>query len=176
LISDFSFLAIVAYFFAQLLMTTALAKVVICLTFSVAVSLNFDSKGEIVDGVSIETIENTITRSDETHQESMAAISRSLSLAKAVEIMENSSMMTPALSQVTKMALAGTANLRKQPKGYAGVEGAKKLLNDMIFEAMSKYDAEIAKCTNITQSSVQLWKCVEDRLQLPTTSLQILGL
>jgi hypothetical protein len=134
-------------FFAQLLMTTALAKVVICLTFSVAVSLNFDSKGEIVDGVSIETIENTITRSDETHQESMAAISRSLSLSKAVEIIQNSSMMTPALSQVTKMALAGTANLRKQPKGYAGVEGAKKLLNDMIFEAMSKYDAEIAKCT-----------------------------
>jgi hypothetical protein len=36
---------------------------------------------------------------------------------------------------------------RKQPKGYSGVDGARKMLNDMIFEAMSKYDAEIAKCT-----------------------------
>merc|ERR1719393_809202 len=40
-------------------------------------------------------------------------------------------------------------NLRKkQPKGYAGLEGARNLLNDMIFESMSKYDAEIAKCTD----------------------------
>jgi hypothetical protein len=54
-------------------------------------------------------------------------------------------MITPALAQVADMALAGKSF--KQPKGYAGVEGAKKLLNDMIFEAMSKYDAEIAKCT-----------------------------
>merc|ERR1719333_986127 len=38
-------------------------------------------------------------------------------------------------------------NLRKQPKGYAGIDGARKLLNDMIYESMSKYDAEIAKCT-----------------------------
>merc|ERR1719310_814040 len=54
--------------------------------------------------------------------------------------------MTPALAQATALA-TGKVDLRKQPKGYSGVEGAKKLLNDMIFEAMSKYDAEIAKCT-----------------------------
>ena len=39
------------------------------------------------------------------------------------------------------------SHLRRQPKGYAGLDGARKLLNDMIFESMSKYDAEIAKCT-----------------------------
>merc|ERR1719450_1010431 len=39
-------------------------------------------------------------------------------------------------------------NLRKQPKGYAGLDGARKLLNDMIYESMSKYDAEVAKCTD----------------------------
>merc|ERR1719217_610197 len=34
-----------------------------------------------------------------------------------------------------------------QPKGYAGIDGARKMLNDMIYKAMEKYDAEIAKCT-----------------------------
>merc|ERR1719456_1983903 len=35
----------------------------------------------------------------------------------------------------------------RQPKGYSGIDGARKMLNDMIFESMSKYDQEIAKCT-----------------------------
>merc|ERR1719326_982248 len=39
-------------------------------------------------------------------------------------------------------------HLRKQPKGYSGIDGARKLLNDMIFESMTKYDAEVAKCTD----------------------------
>merc|ERR1719409_1723264 len=56
-------------------------------------------------------------------------------------------MNTPALMQATHMALAGATQLRKQPKGYSGLDGARKLLNDMIYESMSKYDAEIAKCT-----------------------------
>merc|ERR1719298_327047 len=37
--------------------------------------------------------------------------------------------------------------LRGPPLGYSGLDGARKLLNDMIYESMSKYDAEIAKCT-----------------------------
>merc|ERR1719197_992618 len=37
---------------------------------------------------------------------------------------------------------------RKQPTGYSGVDGARKMLNDMIFEALTKYDQEIAKCTD----------------------------
>merc|ERR1719262_1647743 len=43
----------------------------------------------------------------------------------------------------------GSKNLRKgaPKKGYGGIEGARNLLNDMIFESMSKYDQEIAKCT-----------------------------
>merc|ERR1719409_1216144 len=56
-------------------------------------------------------------------------------------------MNTPALMQATHMALAGATQLRKQPKGYGGIDGARKLLNDMIFESMTKYDKEIAKCT-----------------------------
>merc|ERR1719428_519996 len=33
-------------------------------------------------------------------------------------------------------------------KGFGGLDGARKLLNDMIHESMAKYDAEIAKCTD----------------------------
>merc|ERR1719223_951621 len=47
--------------------------------------------------------------------------------------------------QVTQ--LIRKKHFRKQPQGYSGVDGARKLLNDMIYESMSKYDEEIAKCT-----------------------------
>merc|ERR1719182_1389484 len=77
----------------------------------------------------------------------MAAIMHSMSVTKAAEVLEKSHLTTPALAQATSMALSGTSHLRKQPKGYSGIDGARKLLNDMIFESMSKYDAEIAKCT-----------------------------
>merc|ERR1719197_516649 len=56
-------------------------------------------------------------------------------------------MNSPALMQLHALAFGKQSNLRKQPKGYAGIEGARKLLNSMIYESMSKYDAEIAKCT-----------------------------
>jgi hypothetical protein len=49
--------------------------------------------------------------------------------------------------QVTQML--HRQHLRKQaPQGYSGIDGARKLLNDMIYESMSKYDEEIAKCTD----------------------------
>ena len=37
-------------------------------------------------------------------------------------------------------------------KAYSGVEGARKLLNDMIYESMSKYDAEILQVRRLTSS------------------------
>merc|ERR1719436_267761 len=51
-----------------------------------------------------------------------------------------------ALTEINNVALKGY-HLRSPPKGYSGIEGARKMLNDMIFEAMLKYDQEIAKCT-----------------------------
>merc|ERR1719272_1061063 len=70
-------------------------------------------------------------------------------MPKAMQVLENNHLSTPALVQATNLVLAGGAHLRKhkQPKGYGGIDGARKLLNDMIYESMSKYDAEIAKCT-----------------------------
>merc|ERR1719456_250823 len=78
----------------------------------------------------------------------MDSIMRGMSPEKAAQILQKSSLATPDLMQVTNMALGRKSNLRKQPKGYAGIDGARKLLNDMIFESMSKYDSEIAKCTD----------------------------
>merc|ERR1719387_2116455 len=86
-------------------------------------------------------------RSDEVHAMSMAAMMKSMSSEDALHVLEKGNLTTPALVQVVNMATGKQKNLRKQPKGYAGLSGARKLLNDMIFESMSKYDAEIAKCT-----------------------------
>merc|ERR1719487_2541137 len=72
---------------------------------------------------------------------------KGMTVPNAVNVLQKHNLYTPALSQVTGIALGKQHNLRKQPKGYAGIDGARKLLNDMIYESMSKYDAEIAKCT-----------------------------
>merc|ERR1719387_1973438 len=94
-------------------------------------------------------MEEVFLRSDETHKQSMESILNSMSLAQAVQSLEKSQLSTPELMQVADMAMGKTGkNLRKQPKGYAGIDGARKLLNDMIYESLSKYDAEVAKCTD----------------------------
>merc|ERR1719353_2570472 len=78
----------------------------------------------------------------------MTAIMSSMSSTKAMEVLEHSKSSTSELLQAANMALGKQRSLRKQPKGYSGIDGARKLLNDMIYESMSKYDAEIAKCTD----------------------------
>jgi len=100
-----------------------------------------------IDSLNIEAMETVFSRSEEQHETSMAAISSAMSIPKAVEVLQKSSLATPALMQAASMAQAGSTQLRKQPKGYSGLDGARNLLNDMIFESMTKYDAEIAKCT-----------------------------
>merc|ERR1719313_2515024 len=63
-----------------------------------------------------------------------------------MKVLERSNMTSPQLLQVTNM-IQKKALRHSQPKGYSGIDGAKRMLNDMIFEAMMKYDEEIAKCT-----------------------------
>ena len=115
------------------LMTIALAS-------SEAAQLNLLSNAK--------AMEQAFLRSDETHAQSMAAIMSSMSSTRAMEVLEHSKSSTSELLQVANMALGKQSALRKQPKGYSGIDGARKLLNDMIYESMSKYDAEIAKCTD----------------------------
>merc|ERR1719271_2215006 len=57
-------------------------------------------------------------------------------------------MNRSSLAEATNLVLKVKGHSRlRQPKGYSGIDGARALLNDMIFESLSKYDAEIAKCT-----------------------------
>merc|ERR1719316_1038775 len=75
----------------------------------------------------------------------MDSIMKTMTTETAWHVLEKRNLNTPALMEVAK--LERQSHLRKQPKGYAGLAGARKLLNDMIFESMSKYDQEIARCT-----------------------------
>merc|ERR1719182_513894 len=72
-------------------------------------------------------------------------------------------MTSPALVEIGSMALGQRGNLRSAPtnslaysgalaagqgaKGYSGLDNARKLLNDMIYEAELKYEEEIHQCT-----------------------------
>jgi len=97
----------------------------------------------------VKAMEEVFFRSTEAHKQSMDSIMTSMSLTNAAHLLERSNLSTPELVQVTDMAMGkATSNLRKQPKGYSGLDGARTLLNDMIYTSMSKYDAEIAKCTD----------------------------
>merc|ERR1719272_2630194 len=90
------------------------------------------------------------SRSEASHRQSMEKISNSLSLPNALEI-ANSALPNSgsALAKITSL-LSGSKSLRSknQDDGFGGLDGARRLLNSMIHEAMTKYDAEIAKCTD----------------------------
>merc|ERR1719218_539107 len=100
---------------------------------------------------SVQAMEQAVSRSEKVHTESMAAIMKSMSPEGAWTVLEKHNLTSPALVNLASVLHTKQANLRKTgqtpPKGYAGLDGARKLLNDMIYESMSKYDAEIAKCT-----------------------------
>merc|ERR1719183_1236546 len=65
-------------------------------------------------------------------------------LMNATELEQIASLLSGG--QLTKTFLGDSAHKKKAP-GYSGIDGARKMLNDMIFESLSKYDSEIAKCT-----------------------------
>ncbi len=58
----------------------------------------------------------------------------------AWNVLEKDYLTTPALVEVASNLRGAQLHLRKQPKGYAGLDGARKSFNEMILESMSKYD------------------------------------
>jgi len=95
-------------------------------------------------------------RSDEEHTSAMASISHSMDTTKALRVLEQHKLVTPALVQlanrvVTKhsgkhqRSFLGTV---KKGPGYGGFQPALDLLNSMVYESMMKYDKEAAKCTD----------------------------
>jgi len=97
----------------------------------------------------IASLETVFARSDDAHKQSMDKISKDLTLPKAIQAIQQSSLTNlSSLKQITDF-IAGSGNLRAQKlDGFGGLDGARKLLNDMILESATKYDAEIAKCTD----------------------------
>jgi len=123
-------------------------RLVLALLVCSAHASNEASSSDLSSTASVEEMQQVFARSDKAHAESMAAIMKSMSSEHAWNVLDKNNMTSPALVEVKSELLEKQSNLRKQPKGYAGLEGARKLLNDMIYESLSKYDAEIAKCTD----------------------------
>jgi len=93
-------------------------------------------------------MQTEFARSEQVHQTSMDKISKDLTVPKALEALENGGFAKDSLKKVASL-VSGNQNLRKgNSDGFGGLDGARRLLNDMIHEAASKYDAEIAKCTD----------------------------
>merc|ERR1719472_373736 len=126
---------------------------------SLAVASNVDPfslasvDGDLED-LAVSDMEKVFARSDDAHVKSMDMIAKSMTVPKAMKVLEDNKLSdTASLDQVASLLAGGKlgktslrADKKKQP-GYSGIDGARKLLNDMIFESLSKYDAEIAKCT-----------------------------
>merc|ERR1719487_1973062 len=120
--------------------------------------------------LSVEDMRNVFVRSAEAHANSLDKITKSLTLPKAIDLLHagsfsNSSQFEHIASLVAGGQLTKTSALRKkQPTGYSGIDGARKLLNDMIFESLSKYDQEIAKCTDFYSKQCALMEVARGQI------------
>jgi hypothetical protein len=93
-------------------------------------------------------------RSEEVQTVSMAKTMRTMSTDRAWHVLHKSNLTNPVLLEV-KAAVTKKhhRHLRKRvdpsnPKGYSGVEGARQMLNEMIYEQMLGYDQKITYCVN----------------------------
>merc|ERR1719199_1503257 len=63
---------------------------------------------------STNAMEHVFLRSHEAHTNSMASIMKSMTLNKAMEVLQKNNLTTPGLMQVANMAFGRQGNLRKQ--------------------------------------------------------------
>jgi hypothetical protein len=141
-------------------MAATLPLLIMMVLPTTGLSVNVVSKDSAFDASSLGSMGQVFQRSEKAHEQSMDNIMRSMSVPKAVGVLQKGHSSNAALMQATNLALAGNTHLRKQPKGYSGIDGARALLNDMIYESLFKYDAEIAKCTEFySQQCAQLEIC-----------------
>jgi len=110
------------------------------------------SVGQLSSMASLKAMEGVFFRSEATHLKAMASITSTMSATKAWQVLQKNNLTTPALIKMTSQLHGKQSNLRKAastpaPTGYAAVDGARDLLNDMIYESFKKYDEEITRCT-----------------------------
>jgi len=127
----------------------ALKMPIIVLAFLVAVHASGELSVERFSSmVSVQAMESVFFRSEAAHSKSMASIMSGMSDKTAWLVLEKNNLTTPALIETTRQLHEKQSNLRKaSPTGYSAVDGARKLLNDMIHESSLKYDQEITECT-----------------------------
>merc|ERR1719326_2157156 len=84
-----------------------------------------------------------------------------MTVEKAVEVLEKSEIAKGELAQIKNVVLQGKSSLRSSPlKGYAGLDGARRLLNSMIFQAFEKYDQEVLRCVDFYSAQcAALYEC-----------------
>jgi len=110
---------------------------------------NEGSSSQLTTQTTLKAMERVFLRSERAHSASMASIMSSMSSTTAWNILEKGNLTTPALIEMQRQSHGKQSHLRKAAPSpaYKAVEGARKMLNDMIYESMSKYDSEITKCT-----------------------------
>merc|ERR1719181_1892757 len=82
--------------------------------------------------MSTQAMEKVFARSEAQHKVSMKSMMRTMTISKAVRLLQKSHLNRKAVAEVTEMVHKRRSHLR-QPKGYSGIEGARKMLNDMIY-------------------------------------------
>merc|ERR1719316_241274 len=113
-----------------------------------------------MSSMSVESMERVFARSHEAHTAAMSDMMRSMTVRKAMAVMEKSNVAKGDLAQIKNLALHGKGHLRAAPKGYAGVDGARKLLNQMIYEAFMKYDQEVLRCVDFySEQCAAMYEC-----------------
>jgi hypothetical protein len=142
-------LFIVLFVIPSVLATNAHVAPRLSLAVETAPRLTLTSTGQKTEAVA--EMEKFFARSEETHHASMAAITASLTLQKAVLALQRGSQSNSSSLQLVTNLLTTSKSLRSSHDGdfekIGGLDGARKMLNKMIHESLTKYDKEIAKCT-----------------------------
>jgi hypothetical protein len=127
-------------------------KSVIVLLLAPVLSINegsvFKNENVNLNNMTIEDMKTVFERSSEEHEASIKSIMANMTVPKALTLLGQSSFPSSKVAEINHIVLKLKGKHLRQPgKGYDGLEPAKELLNDMIYESLSKYDTEIAKCT-----------------------------
>jgi hypothetical protein len=140
------------------------AVLVVLLACSVD-SVNVVSTAGLASEASLKAMEKVFARSEQVHSDAMANIMKTMSTDRAWHVLHKNNLTNPALLEVkADLNNHHHGHLRKRvdpsnPKGYSGVEGARTMLNEMIYEQMLGYDQKITTCMNLYGSL-----CVEMEL------------
>jgi len=133
-----------------------------CSSASNVVPFSLASVEASLDSLSVADMGRVFARSEEAHRHSMTEITKSLTIENAIGMVQKTQPANiPGLEEVVSLVNGGglvKTNLKgaKKKPGYSGIDGARNLLNDMIYESLSKYDAEIAKCTEFYSTQCAL--------------------